>query len=794
MPELSLPATFGRYTLLECVGGGGMAQVYRAALTGEGGFEKELAVKVVRPELATEPQFVEMFLDEARLSARLSHANLVHTFDFGQVDGTWFLAMEFVRGPTLAKLLRICRTRGVRLGAARAVHVAGEVARGLGFAHRLCDEAGAPLGLVHRDVSPQNVLLSREGEVKLADFGIAKAAWRSTVTKTGHVRGKIAYMAPEQARGETLDARTDVFALGVVLWESITGQALFDGSSDGAVLLQVMQREIPPPSRFCDGVPPALDDLVLRMLARERRLRPANGDEVAREIAALKLRLVRSPDEIDLAAFLRQLSSGTAVLGAVGQGGAAAPVGETGEAVSAEIVESSSGVWVDPAAETLVRGRPGATAAGRLPGGEASPPAPPGDATRPAAVRGLASGGAPEAETTAPLVPPEDGGAPRSRATSSGASASSPRTAGEAPGAVVREAPGGARETPGDAARDVVGAATPGGSARFGRMVAAGFAAVVLLGTGWWLAESRRMIDEVAVPPLAPESPSAIAAPGGVGLDAARVAEAAPSASIPRGTEATVTPERRGQPAAAATSRDAAQAGGAGQGGAPLATTALAGGGSDTEPPATAVQVETAAGGSAREGGAVGAVVDAAARLVATATDAGSAPRSGAGIRQQAVPARNDGGAAGSEPRTGASVQPLAVAAAEPGATPRSDARPAATTRQLTAPTRQVERRAAPAADESAAAPAALVLTNGLGAGTTATLDGRPLGELPPNRPLRLESTAGSHELVFRPGGAGHPCRVRIVLEPGSRTAVMLGMDGVFRLDGTAKTPLACTR
>ncbi len=367
-PEIALPARFGRYTLLERVGGGGMATVYRASLSGEGGFEKEVAVKVVRPELASESDFVEMFLDEARLSARLGHANLVHTFDFGQVDGTWFLAMEFVRGPTLAHLQRICRTRGIRFGPARSVHVAGEVARGLGYAHRLCDEQGRPLALVHRDVSPQNVLLSREGEVKLADFGIAKAAWRSTVTRPGHVRGKCAYMAPEQARGLALDAGADVFALGVVLWECLTGRPLFDGASDGAVLLQVVQREIPPPSRFAPEVPGFLDDLVLQLLERDPALRPANGDEAARALAECRQRLVRSPAETDLAAFLRELSSGTAVVGAAGQGGAAEPASV--EIVSAELEPVSRG-WFDPEAATV---QPGAVREGPVAGLRPLPP------------------------------------------------------------------------------------------------------------------------------------------------------------------------------------------------------------------------------------------------------------------------------------------------------------------------------------------------------------------------------------------------------------------------------------
>lgn len=307
-----LPATFGRYTLLERVGGGGMATVYRASLTGAGGFEKDVAVKVIRQELSEESQFTAMFLDEARLSARLNHANVVQTFDFGEAEGVHFLAMELVRGRTLAATLRICAAKGTRLGLAPSLHVAAEVAKGLGYAHRLSGAGGEPLGIVHRDVSPQNVLISREGEVKLADFGIAKAVNRSHVTQPGRVRGKCAYMAPEQIRGEDLDGRADVFALGIVLWECLTCRPLFEGDSDAAVLMQVLEKELPPPSAFAPDVPPAVDDLVLRLLARDRRERP-DSTAAARELADLTLRLIRSQADIDLAELQRRLGSGTAV-------------------------------------------------------------------------------------------------------------------------------------------------------------------------------------------------------------------------------------------------------------------------------------------------------------------------------------------------------------------------------------------------------------------------------------------------------------------------------------------------
>jgi len=376
----ALPASFGRYTLLERVGGGGMATVYRASLSAAGGFEKDVAVKVIRHELSEEPQFTAMFLDEARLSARLNHANIVQTFDFGEADGVHFLAMELVRGRTLAALLRICRAKGIRLGLAPSLHVAAEVAKALGYAHRLSGPGGERLGIVHRDVSPQNVLISREGEVKLADFGIAKAVNRSHVTQPGRVRGKCAYMAPEQVRGEELDGRADVFALGIVLWECLAGRPLFEGDSDAAVLMQVLEKELSPPSSFALEVPPAVDELVLRLLARDKGERP-DSTAAARDLADLTLRLIRSQADIDLAELQRRLGSGTAVYGPPAMqptarvaeppgGGAVASAGGTASSVEISI-ESAFG----PGAETVEqRSAPLSTPRGDAPEGREGRP------------------------------------------------------------------------------------------------------------------------------------------------------------------------------------------------------------------------------------------------------------------------------------------------------------------------------------------------------------------------------------------------------------------------------------
>jgi serine/threonine protein kinase len=207
---------FGKYRLLEPIASGGMAEVWRAEAPGPEGFVKEVALKLVRGDHDARGEFVRMFIQEARLASRLTHANIVQVFDFDQVDGRYYIAMELVRGRTLREVVDRCREQGVRLGVPRAVHVGAEVARALAYAHRL-EEGGRPTGLVHRDVSPQNVLVSFEGEVKLTDFGIARALGATEATAPGTLKGKLAYMAPEQARGGAADGRADVFALGVVL-------------------------------------------------------------------------------------------------------------------------------------------------------------------------------------------------------------------------------------------------------------------------------------------------------------------------------------------------------------------------------------------------------------------------------------------------------------------------------------------------------------------------------------------------------------------------------------------------
>ncbi len=299
--------TFGKYRLVEPIASGGMADVWRAEVTGAAGVVKEVALKLVRGEHAARSDFVRMFVEEARLASRLGHANVVQLFEFDQIEGRYYIAMELVRGRHLGRVAERARELGVRFGVPRAAQVAADVARGLAYAHRLT-EGGRPLGLVHRDVSPHNVLVSFEGEVKLADFGIARALDRAGLTDPGTVKGKAAYMAPEQARGDVADARADVFSLGVVLWELCAGRRLFARESDAATLAAVLSdAPLSPPSTWNEEVPAELDRVILAALDRDPARRTASAQELATALAATLIRLVRSPEEVDLRAFMHRL-------------------------------------------------------------------------------------------------------------------------------------------------------------------------------------------------------------------------------------------------------------------------------------------------------------------------------------------------------------------------------------------------------------------------------------------------------------------------------------------------------
>jgi serine/threonine protein kinase len=275
------PIPFGKYLLLERIDVGGMAEVL-AARDGRGGL---VAVKRLLPTLADDRELVTMFLDEARIGVQLDHPSIVRVHDLGKIDGSYYMAMEYVGGTDLHALLSRLRQRGRRLPVPLAVFVAVRICSALDHAHRRRGADGRDLQVVHRDVSPRNVLLSLEGEVKLIDFGIAKAATRQRPGEERVLRGKLGYMSPEQARCLPADRRSDVFAVGTLLHEMVTGERLFTGRSELAVLEKVRHAEVPLPSAVNPEVPRRLDRAVLRALAREVEDRTPWAADLAREIA-----------------------------------------------------------------------------------------------------------------------------------------------------------------------------------------------------------------------------------------------------------------------------------------------------------------------------------------------------------------------------------------------------------------------------------------------------------------------------------------------------------------------------
>jgi serine/threonine protein kinase len=295
----------GKYVVKSKLAEGGMAEIYLATARGPEGFEKEVVIKRVRSFLSDDEGFVRMFIQEARLASRLNHANVVQIFDFDKHEDTYYLAMEYVRGCSLWSLRKRCREKGIRIPSLLVAYIGTQVAAGLHYAHRTRSPEGESLGLVHRDVTPHNVLLSFDGAVKLTDFGIAKAG--NKFTQPGVLKGKFAYMAPEQARGDAVDARTDVFALGVVLWEMLTGGRLFDGDSDVAVLRAVQESVIVPPARLNPDVPEILNEVVCMALERDPAARYQSAGELERALAQCVLRRATSVDDTDVGTFVRRL-------------------------------------------------------------------------------------------------------------------------------------------------------------------------------------------------------------------------------------------------------------------------------------------------------------------------------------------------------------------------------------------------------------------------------------------------------------------------------------------------------
>jgi TonB family protein len=298
---------FGQYTLLERIAVGGMAEVWKARMRGVEGFQKTVAIKRILPHMTDNSEFVDMFIDEAKLAAQLTHPNIVHIYDLGRMGRDYYIAMEYVEGKDLRSLLNAGRRRGSPLPLGLGLLIAARVASALDYAHRKRDFEDRELGLVHRDISPQNVLLTYEGDVKLCDFGIVKAVAKASHTQMGALKGKLQYMSPEQAWGRPVDPRSDLFSLGSVLFEMITGERLFPGDSEMSVLEAVRQGQTRTPRQVNPALPREVDEIVARAIAIDPNDRFQSAGEMKQRLESALAALTPTPGPTDLAAYLRHV-------------------------------------------------------------------------------------------------------------------------------------------------------------------------------------------------------------------------------------------------------------------------------------------------------------------------------------------------------------------------------------------------------------------------------------------------------------------------------------------------------
>jgi serine/threonine-protein kinase len=283
--QSSAPSAFGRYTLLERLAVGGMAEVFRAKISSSHGFEKILVVKRILPHLAADPNFVAMFIDEAKLTAQLTHPKIVQVLDFGEVRSQYFTALEYIDGFDALGLLRVAAQKRVHVPRPLAVFIVSEILEALDYAHNARDMEGKPMQIVHRDISPSNIFISKRGDVKLGDFGIAHAQRRESKTQAGTLKGKYGYMSPEQVVGRPIDARSDLFAIGVVLAELLTGRRLFSAPADLDVLLKVRDVKLDRLDKYGADLPRVLDQIVRRSLRKDPRERFATAAEFRDELS-----------------------------------------------------------------------------------------------------------------------------------------------------------------------------------------------------------------------------------------------------------------------------------------------------------------------------------------------------------------------------------------------------------------------------------------------------------------------------------------------------------------------------
>ena len=305
-PDEVLPREFGKYHLIERVATGGMAALYRAKLYGAGGFEKDLAVKKILPQLGQDDDFVQMFMDEAMITVTLSHGNIAQVIDFGEIDGEYYLVMEYVDGVDLQCLLKRCCEDDKPVSAMLAAHIVQEICRGLDYAHNKLGPDGEPLQIIHRDVSPQNVLISFEGQVKLVDFGIARAASRISSTQAGVVKGKVGYMSPEQLTAQPIDGRSDVWAAGVILYELLSLERPFEGGSPQETMARISRGAYKPPQKINKQVDRKLAAVIKKALERNVKKRYATAGKMAQALASYLHSHREPPGAMAVAELVRQ--------------------------------------------------------------------------------------------------------------------------------------------------------------------------------------------------------------------------------------------------------------------------------------------------------------------------------------------------------------------------------------------------------------------------------------------------------------------------------------------------------
>ena len=298
---------FGKYTLLNRIAVGGMAEVFLARQEGLEGFEKTICIKRIRPHLSSQPNFVRMFLNEAKLAAQLNHPCIVQIYDLGRVNDSYFIAMEYISGRDMSRIIPKADKAGIPFPMIYALRIASNVCEGLYYAHTKTDAYGNALNVVHRDVTPENVLVSWNGTVKIVDFGIAKANSQLEQTRAGEIKGKLSYMSPEQCMGQPLDARSDIFSLGSVLYEWITGYKLFTGENEMAILKSIIDGKIYPPSYFKEDVSEAVERILMKALEKDRAKRYQSAWEMQFDIDTYLASSEFTPSNIHLSNFLKQI-------------------------------------------------------------------------------------------------------------------------------------------------------------------------------------------------------------------------------------------------------------------------------------------------------------------------------------------------------------------------------------------------------------------------------------------------------------------------------------------------------